>query len=32
MRDQLRQNILGVMVSAIDLDQALEYCQNQIET
>jgi len=30
--DQLRQNILGVMISAINLDQALAYCQDQIKT
>jgi len=30
--NQLRQNILGVMISVIDLDQALAYCQKQIET
>ncbi|MCD4802646.1 MAG: WecB/TagA/CpsF family glycosyltransferase [Anaerolineales bacterium] len=30
--NQLRQNILGVMISVIDLDQALAYCQDQIET
>ena len=32
MIDQLRQNILGVMISVIDLDQAVAYCQNQIKT